>query len=62
MSEVKGTLLTIILALGVFAAVFGLISGVIQDKADDVADQIRDAGTTETVAVLRSGSTLNYHY
>ena len=47
MSEVKGTLLTIILALTVFGVVFGLVTVAINKKADEVATKIDEAGNVE---------------
>lgn len=47
MSEVKGTLLTIILALTVFGVVFGLVTVAINKKADEVATKIDEAGKVE---------------
>lgn len=47
MSEVKGTLLTIILALTVFGVVFGLVTVAINKKADEVATKIDEAGKIE---------------
>lgn len=50
MSEVKGTLLTIILALSVFAMVFGIVNGAVKEKADAIEEQLRDTEpkTTKT--------------
>ena len=44
MSEVKGTLLTIILVLTVFGAVFAIITESITVKAKEVGGKIEDAG------------------
>lgn len=61
MSEVKGTLLTIILALSVFGIVFGVIVGAIQEKTNDVVDQISEAGET-TKSAPKKTNTLTYTY
>lgn len=50
MSEVKGTLLTIILALSVFTMVFAIVNGVVKDKADAIEEKIR---TTEPTTELK---------
>lgn len=47
MSELKGTLLTMILALAVFGIVYGIVSTTIKNKATDISNTIADAGTSD---------------
>lgn len=61
MSEVKGTLLTIILALAAFTAVFGVVTFAIEQKAKDVANKIDNAGESSAAAPAAANS-LVYHY
>lgn len=65
MSEVKGTLLTIILVLAVFASVFSVITLAIERKADDVANKIDRTGEPAAQAAAGAATTANsliYHY
>ena len=66
MSEVKGTLLTIILALSVFGMVFAIVTGAIKDKADEVTQQVKDAGKMPGSEDDKSGTTpeklVTYHF
>lgn len=63
MSEVKGTLLTIILALAVFGTVFGLITGAIERKANNISSKIDEAGVTGAAAAAPAAtSVVGYHY
>ena len=47
MSEVKGTLLAIVLAVAVFGVVFGLISAAMHDSASTVADRMTESAETQ---------------
>ena len=47
MSEVKGTLLGIVLAVSVFAIVFGIITAAIRQASNTVASRINEGATTE---------------
>ena len=67
MSEVKGTLLTIILVLAVFATVFTVVSVAIEKKANDVSGKIEHAGefaaqAEAPAAGAASANALVYHY
>lgn len=70
MSEVKGTLLTIILVLAVFATVYAAISVAINRKAVDVAQKIENAGNPSAqaaepaagAAAAAEANALIYHY
>ena len=63
MSEVKGTLITIILALAVYTAVFGVVTFAIEQKAKDVANKIDNAGeSTAAAAAPAAANSLVYHY
>lgn len=66
MSEVKGTLLTIILVLAVFATVFTAITVAVQNKAKDVSTKIENAGVyateDEPEAGANTSSRLSYHF
>ena len=48
MSEVKGTLLGIVLAITVFTIVFGIISIAVGEAATDVGTRMKDAAVLET--------------
>ena len=48
MSEIKGSLLTIIMVLVVFGTVFGLVVHAIQSKADEVSQKIEKTETEST--------------
>ena len=64
MSEVKGTLLTVILALSVFGIVFGMIVSAIEFKAGDVARKIEQAGqpTAQGASAVAGANALTYTY
>lgn len=63
MSEVKGTLLTIILALSVFGMVFAIVTGAVKDKADEVAEKVADAGTMPgDSSKTKSNKLVSYHF
>ena len=47
MSEVKGTLLAIVLAVAVFGVVFGIISVAMKESAESVADRMSQASQLE---------------
>ncbi len=47
MSEVKGTLLAIVLAVAVFGVVFGIISVAMKESAESVADRMSQASELE---------------
>lgn len=47
MSEVKGTLLTIVLAVSVFGIVFGIITAAIKKNADTVSERMDEAVLSE---------------
>ena len=57
MSEVKGTLLAIVLAVAVFGVVFGLISVAMHDSAESIADRMTQSAETEY-----TGSVVVYSY
>ena len=52
MSEVKGTLLAIVLAVAVFGVVFGIISVAMKQSADTVADRMSEAAEREPTEAL----------
>ena len=64
MSEVKGTLLTVILALSVFGVVFGMIVSAIEFKAGDVSKKIEEAGqpAAQGAAAAAGVNALTYTY
>jgi len=67
MSEVKGTLLTIVLVLAVFATVFTVITLAFTRKADDIASKIENAGNEDdsgnvAPAAPAASNALIYHY
>ena len=47
MSEVKGTLLGIVLAISVFSIVFGIITLAVKDSADTVSSRMSDTASQE---------------
>ena len=47
MSEVKGTLLAIVLAVAVFGIVFGIISLAMKQSAESVANRMSEAAQLE---------------
>lgn len=67
MSEVKGTLLTIILVLAVFASIFTIVTLAIERKANDVSTKIEHAGeptaqAAQPAAGAAAANSLIYHY
>ena len=63
MSEVKGTLLTIILVLAVFATVFTAVTVAMKNKATDVANKIESAGQPVATSENTTGANaLVFHY
>ena len=47
MSEVKGTLLAIVLAVSVFGVVFGIINLAMKNSAESVAQRVKDTAELE---------------
>ena len=47
MSEVKGTLLAIVLAVAVFGVVFGIITAAMRQSAESVANRMSEASTQQ---------------
>ena len=47
MSEVKGTLLAIVLAVSVFGVVFGIINLAIKQSAETVSQRMKDSAELE---------------
>lgn len=63
MSEVKGSLLTIVLALAVFGMVFAIVKGAIKDKAEEISLKIDEAGKEAAPAVPAAAtSVFTYTY
>ena len=60
MSEVKGTLLGIILAVTVFSIVFGIITVAIKSTSTTVAGKMRDSVQVEPDFEDEEGSHLGY--
>ena len=58
MSEVKGTLLGIILAISVFSIVFGIITVAVKESANTVSDRMTEIAETESSDT--SGSNASY--
>ena len=58
MSEVKGTLLGIVLAVSVFTIVFGIITLAVKQSSNTVAGRMRD--TVEVEPSLTEGSYNGY--
>lgn len=59
MSEVKGTLLAIVLAVAVFGVVFGIISVAMKQSAESVAGRMSEAAEMEP-DFSNSGSVVVY--
>ena len=59
MSEVKGTLLAIVLAVAVFGVVFGIISLAMKQSAESVDNRMSDAAEIEP-DFSNPGSTVVY--
>ena len=47
MSEVKGTLLAIVLAVAVFGVVFGIISVAMHESAESIAGRMTESAETQ---------------
>lgn len=63
MSELKGTLLSIILAISVFGMVFAIVTGAVKDKADEIAEKVEDAGKMpEDDTTPKTGKLVSYHF
>ncbi len=63
MSEVKGTLLTIILAVSVFSIVFGIITVAMYRNANTVKNRMDDSVTVELdPSVLDGNANFIYTY
>ena len=60
MSEVQGTLLSIVLAVSVFAIVFGIIMLSINKSSNTVALKIDDAAKTEVEVTPDESLTASY--
>ena len=52
MSEVKGTLLAIVLAIAVFGLVFGVITVAMKQSADSIAQRMGEAADREPTEAL----------
>ena len=61
MSEVKGTLLTIILAISVFAIVFAVITVAINRNSNSVAERMHDTVQSEPEIIIETSS-LTYNF
>lgn len=58
MSEIKGTLLAVVLAVSVFAVVFGVINLAMKNSADTISQRIKD--TSELEPDLTTSSAVAY--
>jgi len=61
MSEVKGTLLAIVLAITVFSIVFAVISLAIRESSDSIAQRIRDSANKESNLDNTSSVAYTFH-
>lgn len=63
MSEIKGSLLTIVLTVAVFGIVFGIISASIKENSQTIASKMKSATETSAQVVDASKShTLDYKF
>ena len=52
MSEIKGALLGIVLAVAAFGVIFSIITGAMSDSAQEVADRMDEASKKTTSATV----------
>ena len=62
MSEVKGTLLGIVLAISVFTIVFGIITLAIKQSSNDVSSRIKESAQVEPDVFGEVSTAYSLHY
>lgn len=62
MSEIKGTLLGIVLAISVFTIVFGLIEVAVKKSAKTVSDRLEESVALEPEVSTNTALAYNYHF
>ena len=61
MSEVKGTLLAIVLAVSVFGVVYGIINLAMKNSADSISQRIKDTAEIEPDLTGQSAVAYTFH-
>ena len=61
MSEVKGSLLAIVLAVSVFGVVFGIINLAMKNSADSISQRIKDTAEIEPDVTGQTSLAYTFH-